>query len=96
MVRSRAELLEAVSVMPPQELVHLCDLARVDFARATEPVVFRGLPFDKARRHTDEFLRARVAQKTGPEGLDLWDRFVRLVDSQPMAWRHPAPEEGEM
>lgn len=96
MVKSRAELLEAVSVMPPQELVHLCDRARVDFKGATESVVYHGLPMEKKRLHTDEFLRLRVAGKTGPEGLSLWDQFVKLVDSQPMAWRYPEPEEGEM
>lgn len=93
---SRRELLEAVSMLPPQELVHLCDRARSDFASATKWVLCKAVPSEQMFAHSDDFLRIRVASKVGRDGLTMWDDFVKLVDMQPKPWRYQNPEEGEM
>lgn len=94
---TRQDILESASILQPQEIVHLCDRARVDYRGAIECLGKHKAPaVDGRPSHSDTFLRQRVVMKLGLDGLTMWDAFVKLVDSQPKAWRYPAPEEGEM
>lgn len=89
MVRWKVDILEAVSALPPQEIIQFHDWARIDFARAVSHLPGNAMP--DRHPHSMEWINSRGSGKVGPEA---WEKVSRLVEAQPER-RFPAPEDGE-